>query len=99
MSVPDNAKSDAHDGPICQCGTPGDPCMPALSREADVPDNATPAAPRDEAALTYCDRCDGCGWMEGDVPLGVACKRCDGTGIEPVAPPREPHISSWDGLP
>lgn len=28
-----------------------------------------------------CDRCDGCGWMEGDVPLGKACKACNGKGV------------------
>jgi DnaJ-class molecular chaperone len=28
----------------------------------------------------WCDRCDGVGWMEGDEPLGVACKKCEGAG-------------------
>ncbi|MDB4893122.1 MAG: hypothetical protein JWL61_4977 [Gemmatimonadetes bacterium] len=29
----------------------------------------------------WCDRCDGCGWYEGDDDLNTTCAECRGTGI------------------
>jgi len=46
-----------------------------LKRESAPP---PPTAPN---ALYYCDKCDGCGWVEGGKALKTDCKACEGTGM------------------